>query len=386
MVSMDNLFLEHNSHWQTPQQFLENDPHLFQLKKLKYIHTPTLLQKLPRDAGIYALSGGCLTGKTTLIKQWMGELLAENVSPQHIIFFSGQLIKDYRSLTNELQKRLGNTQPGMMQYVFLDDVTDIHHWEKAVRSAADAGWLDRVVLVLVSVDSGIRKTLRMHFPDSSETHFHLNPLTFPQCIALKYPQTAMEDVDLFAAFNDYLLHGGFLAAINDVATQGYISDSTLKNYSDKLCAEILKQGRNEVFLREILAAIITHYSSQITWNMLSQELSIDHPKTIGDYLALLESFDAVYVQYALLEDTLKPAPKKARKLIFCDPFIFHAINAWLHPGKDHCKTQIKATLADSELSSKIVEGCVTAHYRLYYPTYYIKAEGEIDLAFIYDNL
>jgi hypothetical protein len=34
--------------------------------------------------------------------------------------------------------------------------------------------------------------------------------------------------------------------------------------------------------------------------------------------------DAVFIQPALVEDKLTAAPKKARKLMFTDPFIFHS--------------------------------------------------------------
>lgn len=37
--------------------------------------------------------------------------------------------------------------------------------------------------------------------------------------------------------------------------------------------------------------------------------------------------DAVRVLPALLEDKLTAAPKKARKLMFSDPFILHAVTA-----------------------------------------------------------
>ena len=39
-------------------------------------------------------------------------------------------------------------------------------------------------------------------------------------------------------------------------------------------------------------------------------------------------------------------------------------------------------IEDPVLCSKLVEGCVVSHYRRYFPTYYIKAEGEIDIAYV----
>ncbi len=37
----------------------------------------------------------------------------------------------------------------------------------------------------------------------------------------------------------------------------------------------------------------------------------------------------MFVQPALLEHKLQGAPKKARKVAFTDPFIYHALNDWL---------------------------------------------------------
>ena len=99
-------------------------------------------------------------------------------------------------------------------------------------------------------------------------------------------------------------------------------------------------------------------------------------------MSLLENMDAAFVQHALVEDKLKPAPKKAKKLIFTDPFIFHALRNWIDPAKDPFEEIIKPSLSDSITASKLVEACVVSHYRRHYETMYIKATGEIDIAYI----
>ena len=109
---------------------------------------------------------------------------------------------------------------------------------------------------------------------------------------------------------------------------GTLPVAVFSTYSDWIRGDVLKRGKQEHYLREILNAVVNRYGSQITWNALAQDLSIDHPKTIADYVALLESMDALFIQYALSENTLSAFPKKARKLIFTDPFIYHATKAW----------------------------------------------------------
>ncbi|WP_459874124.1 hypothetical protein, partial [Endothiovibrio diazotrophicus] len=138
---------------------------------------------------------------------------------------------------------------------------------------------------------------------------------------------------------------------------------------------MVKRGRHEHYLREFLDAVIRRYGSQVTWNALARDLSIDHPKTVGDYAALLASMDALFIQSALIEEKLVAAPKKARKVLFTDPFILHAVDAWLHPVSRPFESRIQPILQAPSRLGPVVEACVATHYRRRFPTYYIKAEG-----------
>ena len=80
-----------------------------------------------------------------------------------------------------------------------------------------------------------------------------------------------------------------------------------------------------------------------------------------------------------------PAPKKPRKLMFSDPFIFHAVRAWLTPSRAPYEEQVQPALNDPEWSARLAESVVTTHYRRRFPTYYIKAEGEVDVAYVVGN-
>ena len=147
----------------------------------------------------------------------------------------------------------------------------------------------------------------------------------------------------------------------------------------------VKRGKQEAYLREVLSAIVRRYTSQFSWNGLAPDLSIDHPKTVADYVGLLERMDAVAVVPALREDRLGAAPKKAKKLMFCDPFILHAVRAWLEPSTDPFNDQILGLARDPVWASQCVEACVANHLRRYVPTYYIKGQGEVDVAYVHEG-
>jgi uncharacterized protein len=382
---MDPRFSANNTHLDDPAHFGERDPQLRRLLKQHYIHRPALLNELPVNIpGIYTLGGGRQIGKTTLLKQWMEKLLGEGIPPAAIAFFSGELIDDHHSLLHLLQTQLASMPTKTLRYLLIDEITYIRDWDKAIKYAADAGLLDDVVCILTESDLVLMQEARMRFPGrrgiAEKADFHLYPLSFRELVILTHQEN-----DLFSAFQQYLCHGGFLTAINNMAMHGKILDATLTTYSDWIRGDMLKRGKQEHYLREILSAIIKRYNSQITWNTLAHDLSIDHPKTVADYAALLTSMDTLFIQPALLEDKLTAAPKKARKLMFMDPFIFHALRAWLFPVQDPYENQIQTALQDSVLCSKIVEACAATHYQRFYPTYYIKAEGEVDIAYVHEN-
>ena len=62
--------------------------------------------------------------------------------------------------------------------------------------------------------------------------------------------------------------------------------------------------------------------------------------------------------------------------------MFHATRAWLRPTRRPYEDQLRVALEDPRWTSRLVEACVASHVRRHHPTYYIKAEGEVDVAYV----
>ncbi len=399
---MDIRFRPHNSHWEGLEEFNNRDPHLKELVEQVYVYRYPLLEHLPvGKPGIYSITGGRQIGKTTILKLWMRDLLVMGVPPKQIVYFTGELIDDHHVLVRLVTEQLAEVDEDSVMYFLLDEVTYIREWDRGVKFLADAGILDRVVLVLTGSDTVIIREARMRFPGrrgkAPVVDFHLFPLTFYESVQLKSDLNSIElervrsdncfsyrgvTRRLFEAFEKYLLHGGYLTAINDLALHGEVMPSTYATYCDWIRGDVLKRGKVEKYLREIFDSIIKRYGSQITWNGLAKDLSIDHPATIADYIELLSRMDAVFVQPALREDKLTAAPKKARKVMLTDPFIFHAVRSWLDPVGNPFHMQAAPLLNSPGWAGRLAEACATTHYRRFYPTYYIKGEGEVDIAYV----
>ena len=402
---MDPRFQAHNTHLEEPHLFQELDPLLRRLGKQTLVHRSALLGQLPRaQPGIYTVCGGRQVGKTTLLKQFMADLLEDGHEPRSLAYFSGELIDDHHSLVLLLTGHLSEGSGTAVRHVFVDEVTYIKNWDRGVKYLADAGMLDDVVLVLTGSDLVVLREATASLPGrrgrADRVEFHLHPLNFHEYVRLKGAFDTAEFFDLcdpgrspspslvarlFEQFDAFLIHGGFLTAINDVAGRDGIAPATFSIYCDWIRGDVLKRGKREQYLREVLEAIVKRMGSQITWNNLARDLSIDHPKTVADYVGLLESMDAVYIQAALREDKLTGSPKKARKVMFTDPFIFHAVRSWLHPRQSPFEQQVVPYLEDPENQARLAEACAVSLYRRHFPTFYIKAAGEVDIAYVHEG-
>ncbi len=180
---MDIRFSPHNTHLEDPRSFVKRDPNLRQLRQQLLVHRSHLLDKLPRhQPGIFTVGGARQIGKTTLMKQWMAELLQNGVAPKRIVYLTGELIDDHHSLVRMLTEMLNEMPITDVCYLILDEVTYIRDWDKGIKYLADAGVLENVAMLLTGSDLAIIKEARMRFPGRRGTagavDFHLYPLSF----------------------------------------------------------------------------------------------------------------------------------------------------------------------------------------------------------------
>ena len=394
MAVVDPRFAPHNLQLEDPALFRTMDPQLRELRRLPVAYRYPILGHLPVDEpGIYSITGGRRIGKSTALKQWMCDLLDRGVPPQRILYVTGELIDDHHTLVELLTRVALERSPSRPAHLLVDEVTYIHGWDRGIKFLADAGLLEDLVLVLTGSDSVVIHEARALLPGrrgrAPLVDFHLYPLSFSEYLDvsglgddLSEESSVEAAAGLVDAFQRYLVHGGYLTAINDMAAHGRIEPATLAVYCDWIRGDMAKRGKQEHFLKEVLGSVVRRHGSQVTWNSLARDLSMDHPATVADYIALLSRMDVLIVQHALREDRLAAAPKKARKVAFTDPFIFHAVRSWLDPVDDPFASQVAPAVADPEWAGRLAEACAVAHHHRVHPTFYLKGVGEVDIAYV----
>lgn len=411
---MKSDFISHNLFWEGSDNFKSNDPQLKKLNGLSYIHRSELEESIPvLSPGIYILTGGRQVGKSTLLKLLIRDLLEQNkIEAERIFYLPCDTIVEFKQLIFEINDFYNSIDKSKYFILFIDEITYVRDWERAIKSFADAGVFGNASVVITGSDSMLLKEAMMMFPGrrgrSPKVDFHLYPLSFAELISLKDKKLAGDlgdaglefDFDnnvftinngrlndyqirsLFLYFDEYLLTGGYMPAINDIAGGGKILTSTYNTYIQWIVGDMLKRGKQESYLREIISALIPRMCKQISWNNLVNDVAIEHHQTIADYVELLQRMDVVKIFSALREDKMLAAPKKAKKVCFSDPFIFHALHGYIKTENNIFELAKTSVGPKSDLKNSLVEGVIASLFGRKWESYYIKAEGEVDIAIV----
>lgn len=378
---MREKYIVHNKFLENISFFNKNDPHLYALSQLKFQYHFAWWQSLDFNIpGIYILTGGRQIGKSTSCKLLIKYCLEKKIFPPDAIFYLPcDEIFDAKQFSETLRSLLSDV--GKQRFLLIiDEVTYVKDWDRVIKALADEGYFKQGLCLLTGSDTLILKEAAMRFPGrrgtAAKTDFHLYPLSFHEYVSLLEPTLQYTTEKLQQLFNGYLLSGGYLRAINDVAEYGKITDATFLTYEQWIRGDFLKRGKNEDTLLALIRTLLQVGVSQISYSTLTQKMGLVSKETCIDYCRLLERMDILFNIQAFDQNKKLGFPRKARKFHFFDPFIYRTCLNWLQ----------REALANNQLhESTLVEACVASHcYRLA-KTFYCKGEGEIDVIWLPEN-
>jgi predicted AAA+ superfamily ATPase len=380
-VIMLNKFVIHNQFKTDLNAFSKSDPHLSLLSNLAYQYQhdfwKNISEKIP---GIYILTGGRQVGKSTACKQLIQKCLKEKILlPQQILYLPCDEIYNASELSTLL--RFFITEAASKNFLLIvDEITFVKNWDRVIKALADEGHFKKGLCLLTGSDTLILKEAAMRFPGrrgkAAQTDFHLHPLCFREYAELRISKTKPSDATLSKLFQDYLLCGGYLRAINDIAKHKEITAATFTIYEQWILGDFLKLGKNESILLTLLAALVKVGPSQISYSSLTQKMGLVSKETVIDYARLLERMDILINLQAFDKNKKQGFPRKNRKFHFFDPFIYHTICRWL---------ERTGYLQDRDKTNEaiLVEACVAAHSYRNGKTFYFKgSSGEVDVIWL----
>ena len=328
------------------------------------------------------LSGPRQVGKTTGVKLLVAELLKAR-QPESIFYFSCDELSDHKELGEVLDAYLASASARAIKgrLIFLDEVTFVDDWWRAVKARIDDGSLKGdAVTVTGSVSLELLKQ-RERFPGrrGRGVDVTMRPRSFGQYVeALNGPHVVgaeslreagtalagntMYGETLSGLLQDYLQTGGFPGSIIEMKERGRVGEATVKTLLDWLRADWAKAGRSDRYMKEVLAYILRARGTPVSWLGMARETSIGSPHTTQAYVETLEGL-LVALVLELLTPQGKMMHRRNKEVHFADPLAYRAFSAFSGVQVDE---------------AALVEGDVASHLSRRWETYYWKDGTEVD--------
>lgn len=389
---MVSRFGTQNLYWHSIRKFEQSDKHLVDLRSYSFVHEFGWWKEVS-DPGVYILSGGRQIGKTTSIKTFIKNLLKrKRVNSQQIFYLSCDQILDRDELYQVIFRFFESVNAKQISYLFLDEVTFVSDWHLAVKALIDEGILYKTVLVITGSDTIVLQDASKTFPGINRRgkkgkDFILQPLNFPEFLFLVEPKLlklsnhlndkTYSKIEQY--FQNFLICGGYLNAINELMTYGKIPQAIFDVYEQWILSDFIRKGKDKKKLQDLLYTLTKRITSQLSYNEIARESSSLCTDTVIEYIDHLERLGVIKTLYAFDQNTLSGFPKKNKKFYFSDPFLERTIFSILK------KQQLFAHHIKPD-EAHLVETVAITHYARKWPVFYLKSEGEIDMVIVHQGL
>ena len=395
---------DQNPWWRDPGA-LDNDAKLRDLGSANLRWSPSLRTEidLERDR-IYTLRGMRQVGKTTLVKSMMRDLMEGGVDPRCLLYYSCEMLHRPRELIEVLTRFRdlpGRPEKHGRLYAFIDEVTSVRGWERAVKHLADMGSLEGMTVVLTGSHSLDLKYAIERLPGrrgeggGGTLNKVMRPMGFREYIALTAPQVAapiersiesasmdrhamllgmfdgsihpviegelaLYSRELRALLEGYLLTGGLVRAIREHRATGSVDPQTYEMYVRAVVGDLARWRFQEGQARQLLRSVVKRMGTRVSLNAIAKETEVPSHETVARYLGAFVDSYVLHSFHQLDLSDGQTAYKRERKLYFQDPFVYHAIRAWTRGSTDYHEVASEA-VGDRDLRGPMVEMVVAAH-------------------------
>jgi len=392
-----------NNWWGGNRGAISNEKHIRDWSLSTFKWEPRLDKTIEDEEVIYVLRGPRRVGKTTLLKLRIQRLLEKGITPENVFYYPCDALETPNQLAKIVDTYLSTMRKkDEWAYLFIDEVSMLKDWQRAVKLLIDAGRFKDCTTILTGSHSiDLRKgseslagrrgridKLRYGTPDKillpakfSEYIETLKPVLSNKIrelwllslerrkrmilelakgrIPIELRKMVFFSKELETLFEQYLLTGGIASAIHEYTASRRISRDTYGTFVHFVVRDICRWGQDENYARQILRRMIETLASQVSWNSLKEDTEISDHKTAGSYVKVLKDSFVVAYYYHLNVGKRSPYYRKEKKAYFQDPFIFHSCRSWVY-GRDGFEASLEF-LSKTENRSKLVE-CVASNH------------------------
>jgi len=304
------------------------------------------LENLP-PGQISIVRGPRQVGKTTELKLLVKDLIDSGIPPRSIAYYPCDDIIHFRELIDLIREFVKTLRVQHMSgYLFLDEITAVKDWPRAVKSLADGGELERIYLLLtgssaVEIKRGYermpgrraggldRAFLPMGFGDFC-CAFGLAPFQASLMeivrnesgFAMFEMETTTRKDQYTALLDAYLQWGGFPMAVDELVKEKTVGDETIGVYRSVMFSEFEKQRRSVPLLMGLMRKLYGSLGVPLSYNALTQDTGCRSNAVVQDYLGI---FSAAFLGFEVPCIDLvhrRPFPKREKKFYAIDPILW----------------------------------------------------------------
>lgn len=357
---MEAFLFEKHSPWWSDVGNIEKDKVLTEFDAQKYQYYHPYLKDFSHQDSVIIIRGPRRIGKTTLLKLLIKDLLLkQNINPKNVLYYPCDRVENFNDLYDLVLNYLGLGLPGR-KYLFLDEISFVREWQRAIKDLWDSGDLKQTTVILTGSNaldlriSGERLPGRRGNLDQVNIDYY--PLSFDQFVHL-----VGKNGDLKKLLDDYLMTGGFPHAINEFYGRNFISNYLYDSYLAWIEGDIYKAGKSERLMYPVLGEILSHLGSTVSWYKIAKNAGLGSHSTVESYLDI---FQKLFVSFNLnfySIDQKKTFVNKNKKIYFVDPVILQSAKCKVDGFTDRFFDYSSSFTFDQEFLPGLIENVVAAH-------------------------
>jgi len=292
------------------------------------------LPKLPSEPGVILVRGPRQYGKSTWLEQQIA-LTIKEFGKGTALYLNGDEIRDTIQLMEEIRVLIGLFSKSNIKRLFIDEITAIQDWQKAIKRLIDAGELKNILLITTgSKASDLRRGIE-RLPGRKgkleRTNYIFTPISYQN-----FKNTCgdfFKSNTLFA----YILSGGSPIGANALADTGRLPEYVTEIINDWVFGEFAASGRSRSHLLAIVQSLYRMACTPVGQAKLARESGLANNTMAQGYIELLADLMTVIPSF--------PFDTDRNISLFRKPCKYHFTNLLMaicwHPKKPRTIDELK---------------------------------------------
>lgn len=280
--------------------------------------------KFPSE-GILVIRGPRQFGKSTWLEQKLYDFVKTN-GPASAFYLNGDEIInaiELREKISDLCKQFSKKKS--KKAFFIDEITSVKGWEKALKVLADRGDLEDILVVTTGSKATDLRRGHEKLPGRkgklARSEYIFTPVSFKEFH--RHCKGKFKQNTLYA----YLLSGGSPLAINEIYDHGTLPEYLITMTKDWIFGEIAASGRERSSLLAIFELLYKWGGSPVGFTKLAKEAGMANNTVAHGYIELLKDLLCVTTAsfYQPLEERIdKKKPSKFPFICLLAAVAFHS--------------------------------------------------------------